>query len=91
VVNRVNRQSQLLQSCAPPPDGVCGHWAAKEPAQANFKSHGLATGGKTLYVADRTNARMQRFNLDGSYIGEWNHPAGLLRSGSRAARCGSQS
>ena len=73
VVNRVNRQF-ISSGCAPPPDGACGHGAAKEPAQSNFKSPTASlTDGKTLYIADRTNARIRRFNLDGSYIGEWNH------------------
>jgi hypothetical protein len=26
-----------------------------------------------VYVADRNNARVQRFNLDGKYLGEWDH------------------
>jgi len=36
--------------------------------------HGIANDGKTLYVADRGNARIQRFDLDGRYLGEWRHP-----------------
>jgi NHL repeat len=35
--------------------------------------HGIATDGKIVYVADRGNARIQRFDLDGRYLGEWTH------------------
>jgi hypothetical protein len=35
--------------------------------------HGIATDGNTIWVADRTNARIQRFSLDGTYQGEWKH------------------
>jgi DNA-binding beta-propeller fold protein YncE len=49
-------------------------WGSKGTGPGQFQiPHGLATDGKTLYVADRTNARIQLFNLDGSYIGEWTH------------------
>ena len=35
--------------------------------------HGIAIDEQgILYVADRENGRIQRFHLDGSYIGEWN-------------------
>jgi len=49
-------------------------WGSKGtgPGQFQIPTASL-TDGKTLYVADRTNARIQRFNLNGSYIGEWNH------------------
>lgn len=33
--------------------------------------HGIVFDGKNLLVADRTNARIQRFDLDGRYLGEW--------------------
>ena len=49
-------------------------WGSKGTGPGRIQiPHSLATDGKTLCVADRTNARTQRFNLDGSYIGEWNH------------------
>ncbi|MBV9505482.1 MAG: hypothetical protein JO323_10835, partial [Acidobacteriia bacterium] len=35
--------------------------------------HGIANDGRVLYVADRQNARVQRFDLDGHYLGEWTH------------------
>jgi len=40
------------------------------PGQFNIP-HGIATQGNTLYVADRGNSRVQRFDLDGRYLGEW--------------------
>lgn len=40
------------------------------PGQFNIP-HGIATQGNTLYVADRGNSRVQRFDLDGRYQGEW--------------------
>ena len=46
--------------------------------------HGIATDGKLIYVADRGNARVQRFDLDGHYLGEWTHlgrPFALKLSG----------
>ena len=62
-------------------------WGSKGTGPGRIQiPHSLATDGKTLCVADRTNARTPRFNLDGSYLA-----AGLLRSRSRAARRGSQS
>jgi DNA-binding beta-propeller fold protein YncE len=35
--------------------------------------HGIATRDNILYVADRENGRIQRFDLDGRPRGEWNH------------------
>lgn len=36
--------------------------------------HAIAVDGNdVLYVADRENGRIQRFTLDGKYLGEWNH------------------
>ncbi len=46
--------------------------------------HGIATDGNVIYVADRGNARIQRFDLDGRYLGEWTHlgrPFALKLSG----------
>jgi DNA-binding beta-propeller fold protein YncE len=46
--------------------------------------HGIATDGKIIYVADRGNARVQRFDLDGNYVGQWTHlgrPFALKLSG----------
>lgn len=44
--------------------------AGTGPGQFNIP-HGIANDGKTLYVADRGNSRVQRFDLDGHYLGEW--------------------
>ena len=44
--------------------------AGTGPGQFNIP-HGIAYDGKTLYVADRGNSRVQRFDLDGRYQGEW--------------------
>ncbi len=35
--------------------------------------HGIAYHDGVLYVADRENGRIQRFDLEGRYLGEWNH------------------
>jgi sugar lactone lactonase YvrE len=46
--------------------------------------HGIETDGQVIYVADRGNARVQRFDLDGHYLGEWTHlgrPFALKLSG----------
>jgi len=49
-------------------------WGSKGTAPGQFQiPHGIAFDGKVLYVADRTNARVQRFDLDGRYLGEWTH------------------
>ena len=67
-------------------------WGSKGtgPGQFQIPTASL-TDGKTLYVADRTTPAFSTSTWAVSYIGEWNHPAGLLRSRSRAACCGSQS
>jgi hypothetical protein len=49
-------------------------WGSAGSGPGQFQiPHGIANDGKTLYVADRTNARIQRFDLDGRYLGEWTH------------------
>ncbi len=49
-------------------------WGSAGSGPGQFKiPHGVATDGKTLFVADRENARIQRFDLDGKYLGEWTH------------------
>lgn len=35
--------------------------------------HGIAQRDGVIYVADRQNGRVQRFTLEGKYLGEWNH------------------
>lgn len=49
-------------------------WGSKGTGPGQFQiPHGIAFDGKVLYVADRTNARVQRFEPDGRYLGEWRH------------------
>jgi streptogramin lyase len=49
-------------------------WGSAGTGPGQFQiPHGIATDGTTLYVADRGNARIQRFDLDGRYLGEWTH------------------
>ncbi len=46
--------------------------AGTGPGQFNLP-HGLAIRDGIIYVADRQNGRIQRFDLQGKYLGEWNH------------------
>lgn len=46
--------------------------AGTGPGQFNLP-HGLALRDGVIYVADRQNGRIQRFDLDGKYLGEWGH------------------
>jgi DNA-binding beta-propeller fold protein YncE len=49
-------------------------WGSSGTGPGQFQiPHGVASEGRTLFVADRTNARVQRFDLDGRYLGEWTH------------------
>jgi DNA-binding beta-propeller fold protein YncE len=49
-------------------------WGSSGTGPGQFQiPHGIAVLGSTLYVADRTNSRVQRFDLDGKYLGEWTH------------------
>jgi DNA-binding beta-propeller fold protein YncE len=49
-------------------------WGSKGSGPGQFRiPHGIANDGKILYVADRENARIQRFDFDGRYLGEWTH------------------
>lgn len=49
-------------------------WGSAGSGPGQFQiPHGIANDGKILYVADRGNARVQRFDLDGRYQGEWTH------------------
>jgi streptogramin lyase len=49
-------------------------WGSKGSGPGQFRiPHGIANDGQTLYVADRENARIQRFDLEGRYLGEWTH------------------
>jgi DNA-binding beta-propeller fold protein YncE len=47
-------------------------WGSAGTGPGQFQiPHGIAYQGNTLYVADRQNSRVQRFDLDGRYLGEW--------------------
>ncbi len=48
-------------------------WGSAGSGPGQFQLlHGIAAGpDDTLYVADRENGRVQRFNLEGRYLGEW--------------------
>jgi sugar lactone lactonase YvrE len=48
-------------------------WGTHGKAPGEFETpHGIAFDGKnTIYVADRGNNRIQRFDLEGHYLGEW--------------------
>jgi DNA-binding beta-propeller fold protein YncE len=47
-------------------------WGSAGTGPGQFQiPHGIAYEGNTLYVADRGNSRVQRFDLDGHYQGEW--------------------
>lgn len=50
-------------------------WGSKGTGPGQFQQpHGIAVDDRGIvYVADRNNARLQRFNLDGKYLGEWTH------------------
>ena len=46
--------------------------AGTGPGQFNLP-HGIALRDGVIYVADRQNGRIQRFDLAGKYLGEWTH------------------
>jgi DNA-binding beta-propeller fold protein YncE len=47
-------------------------WGSPGTGPGQFQiPHGIAYAGNQLYVADRGNSRVQRFDLDGRYLGEW--------------------
>jgi sugar lactone lactonase YvrE len=50
-------------------------WGTHGKASGEFETpHGIAFDGKnTIYVADRGNNRVQRFDLEGKYLGEWSN------------------
>lgn len=60
-------------------------WGMSGTGPGQFQiPHGITTDGKVLYVADRGNARIQRFDMDGHYLGEWTNlgrPFALRMSG----------
>jgi DNA-binding beta-propeller fold protein YncE len=47
-------------------------WGSAGTGPGQFQiPHGIAYEGETLFVADRGNSRVQRFDLEGHYLGEW--------------------
>jgi hypothetical protein len=62
-------------------------WGGRGDRPGQFRvPHGLAyDGASVLYVADRDNGRLQRFDVNGRYLGEWAH---LGRVGAIAFRQG---
>jgi len=47
-------------------------WGSAGTGPGQFQiPHGIAYDRNVLYVADRQNSRVQRFALDGKYLGEW--------------------
>ena len=48
-------------------------WGSAGTGPGQFRQpHGIAIDDQNvIYVADRINARLQRFDLDGKYLGEW--------------------
>ena len=53
--------------------GFLGEWGTKGTASRQFRvPHGLALDGHgRIYVADRENSRLQRFDTAGRYAAEW--------------------
>jgi sugar lactone lactonase YvrE len=49
-------------------------WGRPGTGRGEFRQpHGIAVDDRgVIYVADRRNARLQRFDLGGQYLGEWN-------------------
>jgi streptogramin lyase len=50
-------------------------WGSRGTGPGEFNQpHGIAVDDRgVVYVADRNNARLQRFDPDGKYLGEWTH------------------
>jgi streptogramin lyase len=50
-------------------------WGSPGTGPGQFQQpHGVAVDDRgVIYVADRNNARLQRFDLNGNYVGKWNH------------------
>jgi len=47
-------------------------WGSAGTGPGQFQiPHGIAYQANTLFVADRGNSRVQRFDLEGRYLGEW--------------------
>lgn len=48
------------------------HWGVRGAGAGEFNlPHGISSNDKYVYVADRSNSRVQIFDHDGAYVGEW--------------------
>ena len=70
---------------------LIGSWGAPggKPGEFSLPHGALIQGGKTLYVADRENNRVQVFDLKGKFVSQWTDFAG--QRGSLRARTGASS
>jgi DNA-binding beta-propeller fold protein YncE len=49
-------------------------WGSAGTGPGQFQlPHGIVQRDGVIYVADRQNGRIQRFDLDGKYLGKWGH------------------
>jgi DNA-binding beta-propeller fold protein YncE len=49
-------------------------WGGPGKGPGQFQvPHGLGYDGKVLFVADRQNGRIERFDINGHFLGEWTH------------------
>jgi len=49
-------------------------WGSAGTGKGQFHlPHGITAMDGVVYVADRQNGRIQHFNFEGKYLGEWNH------------------
>jgi peptidylamidoglycolate lyase len=75
------------------PDGTVRKiWGKAGTGKSEFNLvHAVAIGpNDRVYVGDRTNGRIQIFDLDGNYITEWNHvgnPYGLYANDNKTIFC----
>ena len=66
-VHRFSAEGELLASWGGPGD---------KPGEFNLPHGALIEGGRTLYVADRENNRIQVFDLKGKFVSQWTDFAG---------------
>lgn len=66
-VHMFSAGGELLSSWGSPGDG---------PGEFNLPHGALIQGGRTLYIADRENNRVQVFDLKGEFVSQWTDFAG---------------